>query len=142
MCPGSSGLGRFTMRYRMRVSRVQQAERVVNTRDEDEAIANIGVELERPYGMITSWTTVATDVEVLSAESALSGMPTAPDGGPLLLGAVAAIALCGAAAAFACRCPYVSALYAGRRPLNELARSHDVNRTTIIKISRCSRRDV
>jgi excisionase family DNA binding protein len=69
----------------MRVSRVQQVEKVVRARDEDDAIARIGVELEKPYGMIANWTTVATEVEVLSAETTLTGTPVAPDGGPLLL---------------------------------------------------------
>ena len=73
------------MRYRMRVTRVQRAERVISARDEDDALTKIGLELDKPYGLLEDWTTVATDVEVVGVERQVVGSPELRDQGPLLL---------------------------------------------------------
>jgi excisionase family DNA binding protein len=74
------------MRYRIQIQRIQTAERVITARDEDHAHAKIAAELDKPYGMLASWTTVDIQVEIVSAESTVPGASAfALDGGALLL---------------------------------------------------------
>jgi excisionase family DNA binding protein len=78
------------VRFRIRVARVQSVERVVNATDEQAAIAKIESELQKPYGLLGSWNTVDTQIEVVGAES-LPNVSSANVGeGPLLLSVAAA----------------------------------------------------
>ena len=75
------------MRYKIVVSRVQTAERHVRAVSEEEAIRKVQEELERPYGFLGGWTTVGTDVDIVTAESVLGeGVPAqlGPNGSFLL----------------------------------------------------------
>jgi hypothetical protein len=47
--------------------RVQSVERVVNATDEEAAIAKVEAELQKPYGLLGSWKTVDTQIEVAGA---------------------------------------------------------------------------
>lgn len=73
------------MRYRIRVVRAQVAERVVRAADEDKALEKVQEELRQPYGFLGRWETTATELEVVSVESATPGLATSPGDGPLLL---------------------------------------------------------
>lgn len=73
------------MRYRIRISRLQIAERTVRASDEDAAIEKIKEELRQPYGYLARWETVNTDIEVLAVESSVGGVSVAPTEGTLLL---------------------------------------------------------
>jgi excisionase family DNA binding protein len=73
------------MRYRVRISRVQVAERSMRAADEESAIALVHQELEKPYGLLGRWETVSTDVEVVAAEQSVGRTPIAPTEGALLL---------------------------------------------------------
>lgn len=78
------------MRFRIRVARVQSVERVVNATDEQAAIVKIESELQKPYGLIGSWTTVDTQIEIVGTEP-VAGVSSAEVGeGPLLLSVAAA----------------------------------------------------
>jgi excisionase family DNA binding protein len=59
------------MRYKIVVSRVQTAERHVRAIGEEEAIRKVQEELERPYGFLGGWTTIGTDMDVVSIQSVL-----------------------------------------------------------------------
>lgn len=59
------------MRYKIIVSRVQTAERHVRAISEEEAIRKVQEELERPYGFLGGWTTIGTDMDIVSIESVL-----------------------------------------------------------------------
>lgn len=59
------------MRYKIIVSRVQTAERHVRAVTEEDAMRKVQEELERPYGFLGGWTTIATDMDVVTAESPL-----------------------------------------------------------------------
>lgn len=72
-------------RYRIRLTRMQTAERSVRASDEDQALEKIQAEAARPYGLIGAWTTTTTDAEVISVEPVEGVGATAPDGTPLLL---------------------------------------------------------
>jgi excisionase family DNA binding protein len=72
------------MRYRMQVTRVQTVERSISATDEDAAMQKIQAELHRPYGLLGSWTTQAVEVEVLGAESRISGVAADIGDGPLV----------------------------------------------------------
>jgi hypothetical protein len=74
----------FPMRVRIRVARVQSVERVVNATDEQAAIAKIEAELQKPYGLLGSWTTVDTQIEVTGTEPA-AGVAAADVGEEALL---------------------------------------------------------
>ena len=67
------------MRYRVVVSRLQVAERRVRAVNEEEAVKQIQVELDRPYGFLGSWQTTNTDIDVTETESALDHAPPPPD---------------------------------------------------------------
>ena len=51
------------MRYRIRVTRLQVAERSVVGRDEDHALEKVSSELEQPFGFLGKWQTTNTDAE-------------------------------------------------------------------------------
>lgn len=76
------------MRYRVRISRVQVAERVVRAADEDAALDKVREELRQPYGFLGRWETVGTEVEVLAVETSVGGAPTVPADDALLLSVV------------------------------------------------------
>jgi excisionase family DNA binding protein len=78
------------MRYHVRVTRAQRAERAVRAADEDDAIAKIQAEFDRPYGYFGSWETVASEVEVIHADTTLELTPNLQTDGPLLLSVAAA----------------------------------------------------
>ena len=78
------------MRFRIQVARVQSVERVVNATDEEAAIARVEAELQKPYGLLGSWKTVDTQIEVVGAEP-VAGISSADVGeGPLLQSVTAA----------------------------------------------------
>lgn len=52
------------MRYRIRVSRLQIAERTVRALDEEDAAGRIADELAKPYGFVGTWETIGTDVDI------------------------------------------------------------------------------
>lgn len=86
--PAVSPLKDIPMRYKIIVSRVQTAERHVRAVTEDDAIRKVQDELARPYGFIGGWTTIATDMDIVTAESPLNDSAATqiniPDGGYLL----------------------------------------------------------
>lgn len=53
------------MRYRIRITRAQAAERVVSAKDEDSALDKVRQELAQPYGFFGRWETVTTEAEVV-----------------------------------------------------------------------------
>ena len=69
------------MRYLLKVTRVQSAERSVSATDEEAAMQKIQDEIERPYGFLGGWKTEAVEVEVLSAESRIGGAVVDDGGG-------------------------------------------------------------
>src|SRR5258706_14563248 len=73
------------MRYRVRVVRVQVAERAVRAADEEAASGKVQEELAQPYGFIGRWETTAVEIEVVGIESALGSTGGSVEGGPLLL---------------------------------------------------------
>lgn len=73
------------MRYRMRITRVQVADRSVLAKDEDHAMEKIRSELDKPYGLLGRWETASTEVEVIAAEPRDGLTPTIPVEGPLLM---------------------------------------------------------
>jgi hypothetical protein len=56
------------MRYRIRITRVQFAERTVSATDEEAAQEKMRQELERPYGLLGAWTNGEVAVEILGGE--------------------------------------------------------------------------
>jgi excisionase family DNA binding protein len=68
----------------MRVSRVQTAERTVSATDQEAAIEKVRAELDKPYGFLGSWKTEGYEVEILSMESRVDGVPGALGEGPRL----------------------------------------------------------
>ena len=66
------------MRYKIRVTRVQTAERVIRATDEEAAVQKIQAELDKPYGFLGNWTNGGYEIEVVGEEPSLSGMPIAP----------------------------------------------------------------
>jgi hypothetical protein len=73
--------------YRVMVTRVQVAERWVRATDEEDAAKKVQAEFERPYGYFGSWTTAASEIEVVEAEQTTVIMPNPPSkDGPLQLG--------------------------------------------------------
>ena len=61
------------MRYLLKIIRIQSAERSVSADEEESAVQKIQAEIDKPYGFLGSWTTEAFEVEVLRAESRISG---------------------------------------------------------------------
>lgn len=78
------------MRFQMRVSRVQTTERSISATDQEAAIEKLRVELDKPYGFLGSWKTEGYEVEVLSVESRIDGVPGSVGDGPRLLSIKAA----------------------------------------------------
>ena len=72
------------MRYRLKITRVQTAERMVSATDEESAMEKIQAEFERPYGFLGSWKTEGFEVEVLSAESRVAGLQVDTGEGPMV----------------------------------------------------------
>jgi excisionase family DNA binding protein len=80
----------LAMRFRIRVARVQSVERAVTATDEQAAIAKVESELQKPYGLLGSGTTVDMQIEVVGAEPA-AGISSVDVGeGPVLLSVAAA----------------------------------------------------
>src|SRR2546428_11201119 len=73
------------MRYRIRVSRVQVAERSVLAKDEEHAMDKVRAELDQPYGFFGRWETTATEAEIVAIEPREGLTPTIPGEGPLLM---------------------------------------------------------
>jgi excisionase family DNA binding protein len=67
------------------VTRVEQAERVISARDEEDAVAKVQAEFERPYGYFGSWTRVGSNIEVVGTKPTLGSSPQPVGDGPLLL---------------------------------------------------------
>lgn len=82
-------------RYRIRLIRIQTAERSIRASDEEEALGKVQAEAERPYGLIGAWQTTTTDAEVIAVEPIDGVTARAPDGGPLLLSVKEAATLLG-----------------------------------------------
>ena len=73
------------MRYRIRVTRVQVAERSVLAKDEEHAMDKVRTELDQPYGFFGRWQTTATEAEIVAVEPRDGVTPTVPGEGPLLM---------------------------------------------------------
>jgi excisionase family DNA binding protein len=73
------------MRYRIRVTRVQVAERMVLAKDEEHAMDKLRAELDQPYGFFGRWETTATEAEIVAIEPREGLTPTIPGEGPLLM---------------------------------------------------------
>lgn len=74
------------MRYKVVVTRVQVAERLVRAPDEESAAAKVQEEFERPYGFFGSWKTTGSEIDVIEAEQTTVIGPTSlSDSGPMLL---------------------------------------------------------
>src|SRR5712691_1516279 len=73
------------MRYRIRVTRAQVAERSVLAKDEEHAMENVRTELDQPYGFFGRWQTTATEAEIIAVEPREGVTPTVPGKGPLLM---------------------------------------------------------
>lgn len=69
------------------VTRVQVAERWVRATDEEDAAKKVQAEFDRPYGYFGSWTTTASEIEVVEVEqtTVITPNPLSNDG-PMLLG--------------------------------------------------------
>jgi len=73
------------MRYRIRVTRVQVAERSVLAKDEEHAMDRVRAELDQPYGFFGRWQTAAPEAEIVAVEPREGLTPTVPGEGPLLM---------------------------------------------------------
>jgi excisionase family DNA binding protein len=73
------------MRYRIRVTRVQVAERSVRAKDEEHAMDKVRTELDQPYGFLGQWQTTTTEAEIIAVEPREDVTPTLPGEGPLLM---------------------------------------------------------
>jgi excisionase family DNA binding protein len=73
------------MRYRLRVSRAQFTERVINAPDEETAVERMRAQLDRSLGFIGPWTTGEVEVEIVGVESRVGDLPSQLPEGPLLL---------------------------------------------------------
>lgn len=73
------------MRYRIRITRVEVAERRVLAKDEDHAMEKIRAELDKPYGLLGQWQTASTEAEIVAVEPRDGLTPTIPGEGPLLM---------------------------------------------------------
>jgi excisionase family DNA binding protein len=69
------------MRYVLKVTRVQSAERSVSATDVEAAMQKIQDEIERPYGFLGGWKTEGVEIEVISAESRIGGASVDDGGG-------------------------------------------------------------
>lgn len=73
------------MRYRIRISRVQVADRSVLAKDEEHAMEKIRAEMDKPYGLLGQWETASTEAEIVAVEPRDGLTPTIPDEGPRLM---------------------------------------------------------
>jgi excisionase family DNA binding protein len=73
------------MRYRIRITRVQVADRSVVAKDEEHAMEKVRAELDNHYGFLVHWQTTATEAKVTAVEPRGGMTPTLPDEGPLLM---------------------------------------------------------
>lgn len=73
------------MRYRIRITRVQVAERSVLAKDEEHAMEKISAELDKPYGLLGQWQPASTEAEIVAVEPRDGLTPTIPGEGPLLM---------------------------------------------------------
>jgi excisionase family DNA binding protein len=74
----------------MHVVRVQHSEKTVSAPDEDTAMERLQAEMDRPYGLLTSWTTDDITVEIVGVENRLGDINGTVPGGPLLFSTKAA----------------------------------------------------
>ena len=72
------------MRFRVKVTRVQSAERTVSGADEESAMRKIRDELERPFGFLGSWTDQGFEVEVLEVDSRVDTTGAQTGEGPMV----------------------------------------------------------
>ncbi|GAA1968498.1 helix-turn-helix domain-containing protein [Amycolatopsis minnesotensis] len=74
------------MRYKVVVTRVQVAERLIRASSEEDAATKVQAEFDRPYGYFGSWKTTGTELDVVEAEqtTAIQPAPLSTQG-PLLL---------------------------------------------------------
>jgi hypothetical protein len=73
------------MRYRIRLTRVQVAERSVLAKGEEHAMEKVRTELDQPHGFFGRWQTTATEAEIIAVEPREGATPTVPGEGPLLM---------------------------------------------------------
>lgn len=73
------------MRYKVVVTRVQVAERIVRAPSEEKAGAKVQEEFERPYGYFGSWKTTTSEIDVIEPEEMTVIGSTHLATGPLLL---------------------------------------------------------
>lgn len=74
------------MRYKVVVTRVQVAERLVRATSEEDAASRVQAEFDRPYGYFGSWKTTSSEVDVVEAEqTTVIGPANLSAAGPLLL---------------------------------------------------------
>jgi hypothetical protein len=66
------------MRYRIRVTRVQVAERSFLAKDEEHAMDKVRTELDQPYGFLGQWQTISTEAEIIAVEPREGVTPTLP----------------------------------------------------------------
>jgi len=85
-----------TVKYRVRVIRVEAAEKLVTATDEDDAVRKVQAELAKPYSFLGRWETKAVDLEVVGCEGKAGQLPgNVSAEGPLLLSVNAAGKLLG-----------------------------------------------
>jgi excisionase family DNA binding protein len=72
------------MRFLVRVTRVQTAERTITAADDEAALKKIRAELEQPYGFLGRWETAAVDAEIVEAQTTVT-TGAIPSDGPMLL---------------------------------------------------------
>jgi excisionase family DNA binding protein len=73
------------MRYRVRITQVQVADRSVLAKDEEDAMERIRAELDKPYGLLGRWETASTEAEIVAQEPSEGITPTIPGESPLLM---------------------------------------------------------
>jgi excisionase family DNA binding protein len=74
------------VKYKVIVTRVQEAERFVRATAEDDAAAQVQAEFDRPYGYFGSWKTTSSEIDVIEAEqTTVIGPKALSNEGPLLL---------------------------------------------------------
>lgn len=73
------------MRYRIRITRVQVADRSLLAKDEEHAMEKIRADLDKRYGLLGQWQTASTEAEIIAVEPLDGLTPTVPGEGPLLM---------------------------------------------------------
>ena len=74
-----------SMRYRIRITRVQAAERSVLAKDEEHAMEKVRAEMDKPYGLLGQWQTASEEAEIVAVEPRDGLTPTIPGESPLLM---------------------------------------------------------